>query len=126
MPDEAYCQTRRKELYFLRTSLMTRRIGVSLVYCVRCGTKNPDDAAVCAQCGKPLMGVERARTRREEEMCFGLPHHWGSVLVGVFIIILGLSILFRSWIGVQDFWPLVLIFVGVAILLGGFYRYSRR
>ena len=72
------------------------------------------------------MGVERERSRREHEMCFGLPSHWGSVLVGLFIIVLGLSIMFRTWIGVQDFWPLVLIFVGIAILLGGFYRYSRR
>ena len=120
MPDEG------EELYPMRTWLMTRGIGVRLVYCVRCGAKNPDDAAVCAQCGKPLMGVERARTRREEEMCFGLPHHWGSVLVGLFIILLGLSILFRSWVGLQDFWPLLLIFVGLVILLGGFYRYSRR
>ena len=105
---------------------MTGRIDFRLVYCVRCGAKNPDDAAVCAQCGKPLMGVERTRIRREEEMCFGLPHHWGSVLVGLFIIVLGVSILFRSWIGWQDFWPLVLVFVGLAVLLGGFYRYSRR
>ncbi len=99
---------------------------VSLVYCVRCGAKNPDDAAICAQCGKPLMGVERERTKREQEMCFGLPSHWGSVLVGIFIIILGVAILFQQFIGLRDFWPLVLIFVGIAILLGGFYRYSRR
>ena len=98
----------------------------ALVYCVRCGAKNPDDAAVCAQCGKPLMGVEKGRTRHEQEMCFGLPSHWGSVIVGLFIIVLGLSIMFRTLIGVQDFWPLVLIFVGIAILLGGFYRYTRR
>ncbi len=82
-----------------------------MVYCVRCGAKNPDDAAVCAQCGRPLMGVERGRTRHETEMCFGLPSHWGSVLVGLFIVALGLSILFQSWLGLRDFWPLVLIFL---------------
>jgi len=97
-----------------------------LVYCVKCGAKNPEDAAVCAQCGKALMGIEKGRTRHERETCFGLPSHWGSVLLGLFVIVLGLSILLRSWIGVQDFWPLVLIFVGIAILLGGFYRYTRR
>ena len=110
----------------MRTSLMIRRIGVGLVYCVRCGAKNPDDAAVCAQCGKPLMGIERGRTRHEGEMCFGMPHHWGSILVGLFIIVLGLSILFQNWVAFQYFWPLVLIFIGIAVLLGGFYRYSRR
>jgi ribosomal protein L40E len=126
MPIEAPCERMRKELYSVRASLMIRRIGVSLVYCVRCGAKNPDDAAVCAQCGKPLMGVERRRTRHEQEMCFGMPHHWGSVLVGLFIIVLGLAILFHSWLAIQDFWPIVLIFVGIAVLLGGLYRYSRR
>ncbi|HXZ98312.1 MAG TPA: zinc-ribbon domain-containing protein, partial [Candidatus Acidoferrum sp.] len=118
-------QMMRKGLYSVRASHMTRRIGVSLVYCVRCGAKNPDDATVCAQCGKPLMGVERGRTRHEEEMCFGMPHHWGSILVGLFIIVLGLSILFQSLLAIQ-FWPLVLIFIGIAVLLGGLYRYSRR
>jgi len=72
------------------------------------------------------MGVERGRTRHEAEMCFGLPSLWGSVLVGLFIVALGLSILFQSWLGLKDFWPLVLIFLGIAILLGGFYRYSHR
>jgi predicted nucleic acid-binding Zn ribbon protein len=115
-----------KELYSVPASDITRRIGVSLVYCVRCGAKNPDDATVCAQCGKPLMGVERGRTRHEEQMCFGMPHHWGSILVGLFIIVLGLLILFHSWLAIQDFWPLVLIFIGIAVLVGGLYRYSRR
>jgi hypothetical protein len=110
----------------MRTSLITRRIGVGLVYCVRCGAKNPDDATICTQCGKPLMGVERGRMRHGEEGCFGMPHHWGSILVGLFIIALGLSILFQNWVAFQYFWPLVIIFVGIAVLLGGFYRYSRR
>jgi ribosomal protein L40E len=117
---------REEDVIFHADIAHNKNSGVSLVYCVRCGAKNPDDAAVCAQCGKPLMGVERGRTRHEAEMCFGMPSHWGSVLVGLFIIMIGLSILFRSWLGLQDVWPLVLIFVGIAILLGGFYRYSRR
>ena len=97
-----------------------------MVYCVRCGAKNPDDAAICAQCGKPLVGVERVRTRREEEARFGMPSHWGGVLAGLFIIMIGLAMLFRGLLGIQDIWPLVVIFVGIAILLGGLYRYSRR
>jgi len=116
---------KRRGRRIFHASIADNRSGVCLVYCVKCGAKNPDDAAVCAQCGKPLMGVEKVRSRHEQEMCFGLPSHWGSVLVGLFIIVLGLSIMFRTWIGV-DFWPLVLIFVGIAVLLGGFYRYSRR
>jgi hypothetical protein len=74
------------------------------------------------------MGVERWRTRREEEACFGMPSHWGGVLVGLFIIVIGLVFLFRQFVPMlaDIFWPLILIFVGIAILLGGMYRYSRR
>jgi len=74
------------------------------------------------------MGVERGRTRREEEMCFGMPSHWGGILVGIFIIILGLALLYRQFVpSIGDiFWALILVFVGIAVLVGGFYRYSRR
>ena len=61
-------------------------------------------------------------------MCFGLPSHMGGVLVGLFIVILGAALLYQKfvpWVG-DIFWPLVLIFVGIAVLLGGAYRYSRR
>jgi len=101
---------------------------VSLVYCVRCGAKNPDDAAICTQCGKPIMGAERGRTRREEEMCFGMPSHWGGVLIGIFVVILGLMLFYQQFARVSWdlFGPLVLVFIGIAVLLGGIYRYSRR
>jgi predicted phage tail protein len=99
-----------------------------MVYCVKCGAKNPDDAAICAQCGKPLVGVERGRTRYEREMCFGMPSHWGGVLVGLFIVVLGVAFLYGQFVpSVSDiFWPLILIFLGLAVLLGGIYRSSRR
>jgi hypothetical protein len=99
-----------------------------LVYCVRCGAKNPDDAVMCAQCGKPLVGVERGRTHYEGEMCFGMPSHWGGVLVGLFIVILGLAFLYRQFMpSIGDIlWPLILVFIGIAVILGGLYRYSRR
>jgi hypothetical protein len=74
------------------------------------------------------MRVDRGRTWREEEACFGMPSHWGGVLVGLFIIVIGLVFLFRQFVPMlaDIFWPLILIFVGIAILLGGMYRYSRR
>jgi len=52
----------------------------------------------------------------------------GGVLVGLFIVILGAALLYQKFVPwVSDiFWPLVLIFVGIAVLLGGAYRYSRR
>jgi ribosomal protein L40E len=120
--------SRKKTLYPKSAPSKVKEACVRLVYCVRCGAKNPDDAAVCAQCGKPIAGVERARTRHEEEMCFGMPSHMGGVLVGLFIIILGAALLYQRFVpGIWDiFWPLLLIFVGIAVLVGGAYRYSRR
>ena len=99
-----------------------------MVYCVNCGAKNPDDAAICAQCGKSLAGVERGRTKVEKEACFGMPSHWGGILLGLFIVILGLFSFYQQFAHVSwdVFGPLVLIFLGMAVLLGGFYRYSRR
>ena len=106
----------------------SRKDGVGLVYCAKCGAKNPDDAAVCAQCGKPLAGVERGRTKEEKEACFGMPSHWGSILLGVFIVISGLILFYQQFahVGWDVFGPLVLVFIGIAVLLGGLYRYSRR
>jgi len=106
----------------------SRKDGVALVYCVKCGAKNPDDAAVCAQCGKPLAGVERGRTKEEKEACFGMPSHWGGILLGIFIVISGLFLFYQQFAHVSwdVFGPLVLVFIGIAIVLGGLYRYSRR
>jgi ribosomal protein L40E len=87
-----------------------------MVYCVKCGAKNPDDAKTCSQCGAPLysleavekprrvekecfgtrMGVE-PRERVEEE-CFGIPRG-GAVMglaIGLIIILAGLSFLFQE------------------------------
>ena len=98
-----------------------------MVYCVKCGAKNPDDAAVCAQCGKPIMGVERVRTKREREMCFGMPSHWGGIIVGIFIVMVGVLLFYQQFAHISyDIGPLALVFIGIAVLLGGLYRYSRR
>jgi uncharacterized membrane protein YvbJ len=99
-----------------------------MVYCVNCGTQNPDDAVTCSQCGKSIMQVERASRPREDEM-FAMPHHhWGGVLAGLFIIVIGLILLVNEFVPMlaNIFWPLVLIFVGAAIILNGLYRHSRR
>ena len=98
-----------------------------MVYCVNCGAKNPDDAAMCAQCGKSIMRVDRGRTKREGEMCFGMPSHWGGIIVGIFIVIVGVLLFYQQFVHVSfDIWPLVLVFIGIAVILGGLYRYSRR
>ena len=74
------------------------------------------------------MGVDRGRTKQEEHMCFGMPSGWGGVLVGAFIIIMGVLMVYQQYahVSYDAFWPLVLVFIGIAVVLGGLYRYSRR
>lgn len=49
-------------------------------------------------------------------------------MFGIFIVILGLILFYQQFARVSwdVFGPLVLVFIGIAVLLGGFYRYSRR
>ena len=72
--------------------------------------------------------------KRAEEGCFGLPH--GGLIVGliagIIIIILGLSFvpgLIPSEVReVADplFWPVIMIILGLLIVAGALYQYSRR
>jgi len=66
-----------------------------MVYCTKCGTKNPDDAKVCSQCGASLNPVREERERirrRHEEECFGIPGGGAIVIlaIGVIIVFAGL------------------------------------
>ena len=101
-----------------------------MVYCTKCGAKNPDDAVVCAQCGASLETgtyMPRRYERRHEEECFGLP--WGGaiagIIVGLIIILAGLSWLlgFAFW---RIIWPLIVIIFGILVLAGALYGLRRR
>ena len=107
-----------------------------MVYCTKCGAKNPDDAKVCAQCGEPLYAVEKEeecfgieRRRRYEEECFGIPH--GGVIVtlviGLIIVLAGLSFLLSEiWHVTIPWWPFVIILFGILIIVGAIYGLRRR
>ena len=117
-----------------------------MVYCQKCGAKNPDDAKVCKECEARLYPLDKAvetqvRTcfgpregrERQEDECFGLPHGGVifGVIVGAIIIIVGLSSLlsnvFKLNIEVWNaFWPLLVIVVGLLILAGAIYGLRRR
>lgn len=99
-------------------------IGVNnVVYCTKCGTKNRDDAALCQNCGAPLHPPAYKYSRNEwdmEDACFGgrnrtlLP-----LLFGVFIILVGVSLLLErtySWIRFDNIWPIFIIALGIVIL----------
>jgi ribosomal protein L40E len=116
-----------------------------MVYCVKCGAKNEDDAEVCVKCGAPLYGSKRATTRREdtcfgpreekrfEEECFGLPYGGAifGMIFGVIILILGIawviSLILDIAIDVWKFFgPFMVIIIGILIIAGVAYRFSRR
>lgn len=73
------------------------------------------------------MKVEPRTAGRREAPPFERRRHFGGVLVGLFLIVIGLLFLFQQFVPfvTQIFWPLVLIVVGAAIILGGIKRHSR-
>lgn len=116
-----------------------------MVYCVKCGAKNEDDAEVCVKCGAPLHAPKRATTRRDdncfgprgekrvEEECFGLPYG-GAILgliIGIIILIFGATWIISSILEIEiDVWrfigPTMVIVIGILIIAGVAYRFRRR
>jgi len=109
-----------------------------MVYCVKCGAKNPDDAKVCAQCGAPLHPVQKRaecfgveRQRRYEEECFGIPH--GGIIVGlvigVIIVLAGLLWFLQQAKLIApevSVWPFAAIIFGILIVIGALFGMRRR
>jgi ribosomal protein L40E len=121
--------------------------NTKMVYCTKCGTKNPDDAKTCSQCGAPLYSIgereQRRRnqgecfgTRRAEEPyrrvqdeCFGIPR--GGTIValafGIIIVLAGISFLFQELYNIAiPWWPFVVILFGILIIIGAIYGLRRR
>lgn len=106
-----------------------------MVYCSKCGTKNEDTAVTCVKCGATLqtgtIESRRHERRRAENECFGLPH--GGIIAG---LVFGILILFwgiftiaqqQDWIEPStEFWPIVIIILGILILAGAIYQMGRR
>ncbi len=106
-----------------------------MVYCSKCGTQNPDTNNNCVNCGAPLYtvgqrypGSDREHYRRVENECFGLPNGGMIVglVIGVIIILLGLSLFLQVTYGISiTFWPFIIIIVGVLIIAGALNRRRR-
>ena len=116
-----------------------------MVYCVKCGAKNPDDARVCTQCGAPLyvtgeqprregrecFGTRRAEEpyRRVEDECFGLPggRHVGNLVFGLIILLFGASLLINEIYHISiNWWPWIIVIFGLLIVAGALYGMFRR
>jgi len=103
-----------------------------MVYCVKCGTQNPDDAQVCSKCGAQLRTTgQSVHYRRMENECFGIPR--GGTIVGLAI---GSIILFwgliefmkqAGWItGDVSVWPFAIVIFGALMIAGAVYGLRRR
>lgn len=93
---------------------------------MKCGYKNADEAAVCAQCGAPLYPTppqQISEYRRHEDECFGIPR-FGSVIsliFGFILIIMGLNAFLPQQYHIA--WgPLFLIIIGLLIVMGALRR----
>ena len=118
-----------------------------MVHCPKCWEKNEEDAEYCAKCGAALEGSRSSRVwdsmdewgenfgkraekwgeqfgKRVEDECFGLPNGGAiaGLIIGIIIILAGIS-----WItGFQFFWPVLIVVLGILIIAGTVYRFSRR
>jgi len=105
-----------------------------MVYCTKCGTKNPDDAKACSQCGASLNPVREEREhyrRKYEAECFGIPHGGAivAIAIGIIIVLAGLLVILQQAELIPtnvDVGPFALIIFGVLILIGAFYAMRRR
>ncbi len=102
-----------------------------MVYCTKCGTENEEDAEVCKNCGASLRPPAYRTSRRRDwdfdDECFGGRNRmtW-PLLIGAFLILMGLSTLLEDmfwWAGWDTLWPLFIIAIGVLIVSNA---YSRR
>ena len=97
-----------------------------MVYCTKCGTQNPDDAVNCSNCGAPLRATptpnrEYRRTRYEDDMCFGGRSHIWGIIIGIFIILVGVASLLGGNIW-DKLWPAFIILVGAVIVVNALMR----
>ena len=121
-----------------------------MVYCTKCGTKNEENATMCAKCGASLAATPAWRSERrrqekeeqecfggrrgkEEQECFGLPHGGAiaGLIFGTIIVILGLIFALQELnmieeVDLNNIWPLIIIIFGILVVAGAIYGYSRK
>ena len=98
-------------------------VGLAMVYCTKCGAENEENVLECKNCGSPMRVIRsrgRSYNRGDEDWCFGGRGKtiW-PLIIGVFIILIGLSTLLEdtySWARFDNLWPLLLIAIGLLII----------
>jgi ribosomal protein L40E len=131
---------------------MLNEVIIVMVYCVKCGVKNSDDATFCVKCGENLTSSQEKKwewerridewgedvgkraekwgkqmEREFKDECFGLPHGGAivGIIFGIIILILGFALLAN--INIWNYLgPIAIIIVGILIITGVAYRLIRR
>lgn len=119
-------------------------MGLFMVYCQKCGTKNDDDATFCKKCGNDLAAPRRYHHRNNEcedrcgdDECSDKRHPgaWSNfwmiilALIAIGIVISLLTRLFPSdlpnWFRNFEFWDIIPLLIGLVIVLFIIYMVSR-
>lgn len=109
-----------------------------MVYCTKCGTKNPDDSRFCTKCGDSLYAVKE----EQGDECFGRPDTecFGGratrpqsgiifgIVFGFMLLVAGLLWLLRQARIIPvyvEIWPFAVIIFGILIVVGALYGMRR-
>ena len=103
-----------------------------MVYCVKCGIENPDDAKVCTRCEASLNSVgDGEHYKRIEDECFGIPR--GSTVVGlafgiIILLVGGIWFLQQAQLIPEtvEIRPFVLMTFGILTIVSALYGLCRR
>ena len=116
-----------------------------MVYCSKCGHKNPEGMDKCEACQEPLVRTGRKKKQKDdwddcfgaqremEDECFGIPQ--GSmifpIIFGVIILSVGVILVLNEVMGFDIevwglLWPFFIILVGILILSGVLFGSRRK
>jgi ribosomal protein L40E len=101
---------------------------IRMVYCFKCGNLNSDDAIVCNQCGMTLRdSPKQTNAHWAQRQTDGSYNRRGgsraTLFFGIIIIVAGLAVLLSELYGFAiPWWPIILIFVGLWLLIAGIRR----
>ncbi len=110
-----------------------------MVYCAKCGQQNADGARFCSSCAAPLGAVRRDREKECERDCEDECHagpRGGSIIWGVIIALIGLFVIIEfglknvegmpDWIVDFQFWWVIPVLIGIAIIIAGIRMMSKK
>src|SRR5512137_1748383 len=101
--------------------------------CPNCGSENSDDSKFCAKCGSQLstlasaparnQDTTREQRRRERQEVFGTQRSFWPLLIGVAIVLWGISEIVQMYYHIDfPWWPIILILVGLFMVASALSR----